>query len=177
MPSLEDFDVSVFFDENLREVPNNPHEMALALKHLITEFERLEPKGEERIKQLGQIGSYARILKQFEIAEAAINEALNLCKSNGDAPREVVNLIRLAHIYQWQGQYSESNRLFSLLLERTRSELEAFYLEDFVLQHTGKNYFEQQRYAEALELFERALEIRVAKGDESLIESTEVAIA
>jgi len=176
MKSLEKFNLSVRFDNNLREVPNSPADMMSAMRYLVRKLEREDLETRERIKHLGLIGSYARILHEFAIAEAAITEAIKLCDTQELVPNEVVNQIRLAHIYQWQGHYGESNRLFSTLLERTRTEPEVFYLEDFVLQHTGKNYFDQEKYGAALEFFEDALKLRLDKGDRELIQSTKHAI-
>ena len=47
---------------------------------------------------------------------------------------------------------------------------------DFAYQHAGKNKFDQGKYTEALNLFQKALEIRFIKNDRELIDSTQLAL-
>jgi hypothetical protein len=47
---------------------------------------------------------------------------------------------------------------------------------DFALQHYSKSLFDQDNYTEAERLFVHALQLRLAKGDDSLIASTRLAL-
>lgn len=106
-----------------------------------------------------QIGVAARMLGELELAERALTRALELKPST--AAR-----LRLAHVFQWQGRFAEAHAEFARCHETGE-------IRDFVHQHWGKCYFDEGRYAEALEHFHAALKLRT---DPALIESTRVAI-
>ena len=55
--------------------------------------------------------------------------------------------------------------------------VEAPELEDFALQHLGKCLVDAGRAAEGVEQLERALALRLRKGDPALIASTAEALA
>lgn len=165
------FDTSTHFDENLRDVPNNPDEMRQALATLKGQVEHLSDPV-EKIRVLGQIGSYARLLHDFETAKTALREAIGLSQNHLRA--KLTNQIRLAHVYQWEGNFAVSNGLFSVILDTCQRHLPE--LLDFAYQHAGKNQFDQQHYVQAAELFERALQIRLEKGESELIDSSWIAL-
>lgn len=108
-----------------------------------------------------QLGVAARVLGELELAERALTTALALRPST--AAR-----LRLAHVFHWQGRFDEAHAEFARCAESGE-------LADFVHQHWGKCYFDEGRYAEALEHFRAALALREG-GDPALIESTRVAI-
>ncbi len=108
-----------------------------------------------------QIGVAARMLGELELAERALTKAFELRPST--AAR-----LRLAHVFQWQGRFAEAHAEF-------RRAYETGEIRDFVHQHWGKCYFDEQRYALAREHFAKALELREG-GDPALIESTRVAL-
>jgi tetratricopeptide (TPR) repeat protein len=67
--------------------------------------------------------------------------------------------------------------MFEDAIATCQHEPEVANVLDFPYQHYGKCKFDQQRYADALQLFEQALELRRSKGDQELIDSTQLAIA
>ncbi|HEX8865906.1 MAG TPA: tetratricopeptide repeat protein [Lentzea sp.] len=108
-----------------------------------------------------QIGVAARMLGELDLAERALTAALGLRPSTSAR-------LRLAHVFQWQGRFAEAHALFAACLATGE-------IPDFVHQHWGKCYFDEGRYAEAREHFQRALELREG-GDPALVESTRVAL-
>ena len=161
----------------LRDIPCDPEglklyvaELNLTLKNSIT--------ANEQVKILGEMGVHLRSLNELELAKNKLNQALKIIENNKLGIKlEIQQKIRLAHVLQWQGLFSESNALFEKILAVCRFNEEAEVYLDFALQHSGKNLFEQQKYSEALKQFEEAMAIRVnrnALADQ--IESTRLAI-
>ena len=170
------YNVDYTFDENLREVPDNADEMAAAVDYLNKVLiQEQDPR--ESLSILGLLGGLCRILGQLEEAEAHISNALAVANSLRDNRARVVNLIRLAHIYQWGGDTVGAEKLLNqVIIACGRRKALAKYI-DFAYQHLGKSKFDQGDYEAAADLFQRALTIRENKDDKHLIASTEYAIA
>jgi tetratricopeptide (TPR) repeat protein len=83
--------------------------------------------------------------------------------------------IRLGHVLQWQGRFADAEQLFEAAIASADSlaaasppgspeHAAATAMTAFGRQHFGKSRFDEGRDAEALGLFEQALEIRLANG-------------
>jgi len=72
--------------------------------------------------------------------------------------------------------FAASDRAYAVLIGRAEREEVLVGLLDTVLQHAGKNAFDQARYDEARSLFERALVLRESKGELDLTVSTRQAL-
>ncbi|MEC4813432.1 MAG: tetratricopeptide repeat protein [Scytonema sp. PMC 1069.18] len=170
------FDVSYHFNSNLYDVPNKPLQVQKAVEWLQSQLTNNANDTHKKIEILGLIGVYSRMLRDFSTARHALSSAIELSESIGSLPHKTVNLIRLAHVYQWQKQFSLSETLFEEVFAycSNYSELEPYI--DFAYQHFGKCKFDQAQYKEAQYCFEKALEIRKSKGDHFLIESTQLAL-
>ena len=171
------FDLSYHYDDDLQDVPNNPGEMRQAIDFWQAQLDQPGLEIFQRIKLLGRIGGYARTLRDLDRAEQALTTALKLSKAIESRRLAATNSIKLAHVYQWQQRYIESETMFEAAIALCKNNLEAAPYLDFAYQHFGKCKFDQQKYVEALQCFEQALDIRVKKGDPELIASTELAIA
>ena len=170
------YNISYTFDQNLRDVPDSPGDMARAVEYLGAKLKSGELSVRDQARLLGQMGVLCRMLLRLEEAEHYCERTVTICCQLGDARCEVVNRIRLAHVYQWQRRFDESDRLFLWALELCERDPNVADYLDFVRQHYGKSLFDQGRYVEAMEMFERALEIREKKGDAALVESSRVAL-
>lgn len=170
------FDVSFHFDDNLHEVPSSPASMRQAVKFLQSQLELNAFDTRKQIYLNGLIGSYARILRDFSTASVALTSALELCDSINDKSLKVINLIRLAHLYQWQQQYALSETLFEDAIAQCTNNPELESYLDFAYQHIGKCKFDQAQYEQAQFYFEKALELRKFKNNQSLIDSTQLAL-
>lgn len=164
------------FDDDLRDVPDQPDDLRRALPWLAEAAADPTRADRDRARLYGMLGVYARMLHEYATAHAALAQALRLAEQLADSRLQLVNRIRLAHVYQWQGAFEQSNALFAAALaDCTADPALAAYL-DFAHQHAGKNAFDQGRYAEAAQHFERALALRLQRGDPALIASTEHAL-
>ena len=171
------FDVSYHFDDQLRDVPNAPGEMAQAVAWLQDQLAHADLPPRRRMQMAGQLGVYARMLGDFPAAHAALDEALGLADSLNDAGARLANEIRLAHVYQWERDFAASDARFAAVLARVAADPALARYRDFACQHAGKNCFDQGRYAEARDFFQAALAIRMDQGDPALIHSTQLALA
>lgn len=171
-----DFEENFYFDENLRECPKDPKKV----KNYIVSVEKkiLEDETQEDVvRHLGEIGALYRSLGELRFAEKNLEQAIEIIKANQLSPRfYLINAARLAHVWQWQKRFDESTPLFESLVAMCEEDEQLLGLRGTIYQHAGKNLFDQGRYGEALEFFEKAMELRRASDDLGLIESTQFAI-
>ncbi len=165
------------WDENLRDIPVNPS----SLRELVSELESeltVVSEPDQRARILGEIGTYLRSLGELDRAEQKLREALEVVRINNlGLQREVQQKIRLGHVLQWQKRFSESDLMFEGVLETCRNCGDAAAYLAFALQHAGKNYFDQQIFDRALQLFKEALALRrLENAPSDQIISTETAI-
>lgn len=134
---------------------------------------------EKKTSILGQIGVWLRILGDLESAESSLRQALQIVESGQLGINwEIQQKLRLAHVLQWKGLFDQSNTLFAEAIDKCRTIPEANIYLSFALQHAGKNLFDQNRFQEALEMFNEALKIRkVIAAPINQTQSTELAIA
>lgn len=171
------FNMDFYYAEDLREVPKNPEEMRRGIEQLKDSLEK-EDDELKRASLMSQIGSYARIFGDLDLAENMYNDALSVIENKGKVHHVLAIKLRLAIVYQWKKEYSKADNIFSKSIkhiEKTRDENVQKYL-DFACQHYAKSLFEQGLYQRALDHLIRALELRLEKGDMSLVESTQKAI-
>jgi tetratricopeptide (TPR) repeat protein len=168
------YDLTYHFDRNLRDVPNNRGDMRQAIEDYQVQLNSLDTAA--RLRLMGAIGTYQRILCRLDDARDTLEQTVQLAEQLNDRQAHFVNRLRLAHTYQWRGEFETSNRLFAELIAEAERDPALDPYRHFVYQHAAKNHFDQAQYGQALELFERALAIREGKGEQSLIDSTEWAI-
>ncbi len=90
-----------------------------------------------------------------------------------DIPKDPEGL----HVLQWKKDFKGSGEFFKEVLQICRSNGDAEEYLDFALQYAGKNLFDQNKYSEALILFEETLIIRQhKKSPQDQIDSTLLAI-
>lgn len=159
------------FDLNLHELLENPVDVD---QHINTLLKSIPTGSLMRSKALGEIGVFLRMRRHLDESQKYLEEAVTLSKLCNDNGRLLsVQKIRLAHVYQWQKKFELSNAIFEKFMQSDEQSI-----IDFIWQHAGKNYFDQNRYSEALDAFEKALIFRRAKNSPTdQVESTEFAIA
>lgn len=157
--------------DTLREIPNDPEAMRYALVHYQHKANQIALDIHEQIEAMGMAGSLARILGELDLACTLLTHAVDMAETHRLNRMAFVNRIRLAHTYQWMQKFDQSTAMFNALL---KSPIEGYH--DFLLQHAGKNAYDQGDYSQALTHFREALSQREHKGNMELIESTRTAI-
>lgn len=170
------YNVHYDFDANLRETPHDRSAMERGVAWLARQILNVSSDLHASARLKGMHGVYSRILGQLENAEESLKDAVALSQSVLDARLVYINELRLAHVYQWRGQFEQSTPMFEELLSRAEKDRHLGLLLDFAMQHAGKNAFDQGKYAEALSHFAGALALRRLKNDARLLHSTETAI-
>ncbi|HWB36304.1 MAG TPA: WG repeat-containing protein, partial [Rugosimonospora sp.] len=159
-----------FDPETLREIPDDPDRLR-EVRDLLTTKLNSFTDNPHRARLLSLRAVVSRILGDLPKALADAKLALAHAEATGELRRIAIAQARLAHVLQWRGEYEEADRLFALansseLPDRLRATMH---------QHAGKCAYDQGRYMEACNHFERALELRKEE-DPQLIAQTEMAL-
>lgn len=171
------FNVRYHFDLHERAVPDDPEQMGKGIAWLWARARDPRRTARERIHLAGLAGSCARVLHRLELAERLLNFALQLAIREQDERAIAANTIRYAQVLQSRRDFARSTALFGEALALVKASPAAADLADFVFQHLGKNALDQEQWAEAAGYFEQALSLRRMRGDRSLVESSERALA
>jgi tetratricopeptide (TPR) repeat protein len=172
---LKNSNSKTYFDSNLREQPESRTNFEEELKNLkfkITEAKDIPSK----IKLLGNIGNHQRVLGQLEESVVSLTEAIKLAQSIQDRKMELVQLIRLATAFHWQNKFNLAHDLFDKCFESIKNDLSLNEYLDFVYQHKGKCFFDENKFELALSYLYEAFLIRQKKDNIELIDSSLLAI-
>jgi predicted negative regulator of RcsB-dependent stress response len=159
-----------FDPDTLREVVDD--EAALIdLRESLTAKLNAQSGNAPRARLLSLRAVVSRVLGDLPKALADGKLALAHAEATGELRRIAIAQARLAHVLQWQGDFEEADRLFALansteLPDRLRATMN---------QHAGKCAYDQGRYIEACNHFEKALELRKDE-DPEMIAQTELAL-
>jgi HTH-type transcriptional regulator, pleiotropic regulator of extracellular virulence genes len=177
MAKLPDINEAIAFDENLREVPRWPERIAYAIRRGRKQLQQARDDENETqiLRTLGYLTDACRVSGELDAAVAYGHEAVERARAAGNRNAEVANLIRLAEAHKYRDEHAIAEPLFREALALTSDDARA--LRDFALQHLGKCLLEMGRYDEAITHLDEALTLRRTKQTESLIESTEQALA
>jgi WG containing repeat len=159
-----------FDPETLRETVDD-REGLEQVRDMLTEKLNAHSDNASRARLLSLRAVVSRILGDLQLAHADGKLALAHAEQTGELRRIAIAQARLAHVLQWQGEFEEADRFFALansteLPDRLRATMH---------QHAGKSAYDQGRYIEACNHFEKALELRKAE-DPEMIAYTELAL-
>jgi tetratricopeptide (TPR) repeat protein len=161
-----------FDPETLREVvdEDEAEELETVRDLLSAKLARIAENA-ARARLLSLRAVVSRILGELQKAHADGKLALAHAEATGELRRIAIAQARLAHVLQWRGEYEEADRLFALansteLPDRLRATMH---------QHAGKCAYDQDRYIEACNHFELAMELRKDE-DPELIEQMSLAL-
>ncbi|MCW6011025.1 WG repeat-containing protein [Micromonospora sp. CPCC 205371] len=159
-----------FHHETLRELVENPDELR-EIRDRLTEKVEAATDNRARARLLSLRAVVSRILGDLGKALSDAKMALTHAEATGELRRIAIAQARLAHVLQWRGDFAEADRLFA---EANSSELPD-RLRATMHEHAGRSCYDQGRYMEACNHFERALELRKVE-DPDLIARTELAL-
>ena len=124
-----------------------------------------------RARLLGLRSVVARVLGDVRAAHADAKMALVHAEATGQLRRIAIAKSRLANVLVQLDEHAEADQLFA---EANTNELPE-RLRAAIHHYAGKCAFAQNRYMEAIQHFEQALELR-RDGDPELVAATEVAL-
>lgn len=168
------FDMEYQFNSSLKEVPNNHEEFQKGLEFLHAEIQR--SSGLKKARLLSNLGTYQRIDDKLEESLNSLTQASELIQAYPDHRLKCVNDLRIAQTLQFKKNFVEAENQYNRLEKECRADAQLKDLLDFVLQHSGKCQFDQKDHDGAIARFSEAMELRISKGDEDLIRSTQFAL-
>jgi tetratricopeptide (TPR) repeat protein len=163
--------VRISFDPvTLHEQPDNVYELYRIRDSLTAKIDAAGDNA-SRARLLGLRAVIGRMVGDMRTAHADAKMALVHAEATGQLRRISVAQARLANVLVRLGQTAEADQLFTQansieLPDRLRATIH---------HYAGKCAFEQDRYIEACQHFEKALELR-KDGDPELVAATEVAL-
>ena len=160
------------YGDDLHDYPENPEHIQKFIESEIQNIEKLE--GDEKFKRISQLAVYYRLLRNFDKAHELFKLASSYFENNS-SKMEMVNFLRWSDVFRFEKRFHEAFDLLNKVGNIISTHLFADY-EDFYFQHLGKLHFDMADYIKALECFEKALSLRLCKGNPELIQSTEFAL-
>ncbi|MBW6436782.1 WG repeat-containing protein [Actinoplanes hulinensis] len=135
--------------------------------------DRLEYAERDNVRAglLGLRAVVSRVLGELDDALADGREAVRHAEASGELRPVSIAQARLAQVLQWRGEFAEADRLFA---QADSPELPARIRAE-ISELAGRSAFEQGRYLEAVNHFERALDVRRGE-DPELVERIELAL-
>jgi tetratricopeptide (TPR) repeat protein len=159
-----------FHHETLREIVEDADQLRAVRDRLTEKIDKARDNA-ARARLLSLRAVVSRILGDLGKAQADGKLALAHAEATGELRRIAIAQARLAHVLQWRGDFAEADRLFA---EANSPELPD-RLRATMHEHAGRSCYDQGRYIEACNHFERALDLRRVD-DPDLIARTEVAL-
>jgi hypothetical protein len=159
-----------FHHETLRELVDDPEELREVRDRLTEKLAEVDENA-PRARLLSLRAVVSRILGDLGKALTDAKMAVMHAEATGELRRIAIAQARLAHVLQWRGDFAEADRLFAVansseLPDRLRATMH---------EHAGRSCYDQGRYMEACNHFEKALELRRVE-DPELIARTELAL-
>jgi len=154
----------------LHELPDNIYELFRIRESLSSKIDGANDNP-SRARLLGLRAVVSRIVGDLRPALSDAKMALVHAEATGQLRRISVAQSRLANVLVRLGQLDEADRLFT---QANSPELPD-RLRAAIHHYAGKCAFEQDRYIEACQHFEKALELR-RDGDPELVAATEIAL-
>ncbi|MCP4913572.1 MAG: hypothetical protein GY909_10670 [Oligoflexia bacterium] len=173
------YNMNYDYGDLLREVPEDAESLRQGIEFLQDKIKESIGK-KEKLKLYSQLGFYQRLLGSYQESLQSFDEATHLVNELNennylDSQLDAIEIRRSVTLL-WMGKISQAQSSLTKLQEKHEAMKDSKYL-DFIYQHYGKLKFEQKQFKTALDLFLKALEIRIVKGNIELISSTELAIA
>lgn len=163
----------IFFDSNdcLREKCSNEDLLKEIIRKFKIEIDALtEVSITDKTFLYGNIGNLYRIAGKQYMAIESLQKAIRL-----GGNKQINNVIRLGEALKYDGQHEKALIKFDEAIKLSTSHSSSALL-DFAFQHKGKCLLEMGQLSSALDYFQKAMKIRMEKGDQSLIDSTQKAI-
>ncbi|MFJ5770498.1 hypothetical protein [Psychrobacillus sp. NPDC093180] len=164
----------IYFDNNhyLRDKCSNENLLREVIKKFEDRIDSLTARAvelnSEKIFLYGNIGNLYRIVGKTNLAIESLQIAITLGES-----KQINNVIRLGEALKYDGQHEQALNKFDEAIELCVNNTTFL---DFAFQHKGKCLLELGQTSLAADYFRKAMQIRLIKGDQSLIDSTQKAI-
>lgn len=180
---INDYNLSYTYDDDLNELPEEPSDLN-AYADILISHSRLEMEKSEsernwlQISQgLGMAGSLRKMTGKFEDAESLLGYSLNIITLKRlPLTSYVQQSIRLCDVWKRSGSNEKAIRGLSKIIDLCAKDESLHYYLDVAIQHLGKVQYSTGNIETALQFFQKALDLRIKKKDQDLIDSSQTAI-
>ncbi|WP_157751783.1 WG repeat-containing protein [Actinoplanes derwentensis] len=160
----------VFDPRTLRETVGEPERLGDLADRLSDRLEFAE-RDNVRAGLLSLRAAVSRVLGELDDALADGREGLRHAEASGEFRTVAIAQARLAHVLHWRGEFDEADRLYA----RAESVELPSAVRAEISELAGRSVFDQGRLLEAVNHFERALDVRQGE-DPELVERIELAL-
>jgi len=164
--------LKTYFKDDLHDYLENPEATEAFVKVEKQEIKKLS--GDEKYKRLSRLAVFQRLLGHLSEAHEMFKQAGEHFEKN-HTQMQMINYLRWADAFRFEKRFAEAETILQKAEEILKGDNFTNY-EDFYFQHLGKLFFDKDDFKSALSCFEKALQLRIKKGDRELIASTEFAI-
>ncbi len=169
------FKLTHSFDQNLREVPDEPDQFDKAIDHLLDQL-KANNQGLALAIIHSKLGSLLRVRGRHDESLSHHLKAEELLGLLNEPRLRMINNIRSASAFQFLGSFSRAKGILEKCILEIGEDKALCDLLDFAHQHLGKIYFDLGDFSKAKLHLETALNIRLHKKDEHLIRSSQFAL-
>lgn len=180
---INDYNLSYTYDDDLNELPEEPSDLNayadVLISHSRLEMEKSESERNwlQISKGLGMAGSLRKMTGQYGDAESLLEYSLNIIALKGLPPTYYVQQsIRLCDVWKRSGSYEKAINGLSGIIDLCAKDESLHDYLDVALQHLGKAQYSVGNIEAALQSFQKALDLRIKKKDQDLIDSSQTAI-
>ena len=147
-------------DQEMREIPTDAGHLNRFIEyHRRRLYEVYDPV--RFVRSVGKLGSYLRIANKLDDAEKVLQKAMDLIEDHDlGVTLQVRVKLQIARVLQWRRDFKGSSEALSELLKICERDPKARGYLDFVWHQAGKNFYEQERFVDALRAFETAMNLR-----------------
>jgi tetratricopeptide (TPR) repeat protein len=164
--------------ETLREVVSDPDVFWPRIAQLRRWIDR-QPPAEEEMSARCELVVLLRMLGDLDSSLDEARTAVERAAVLGGRDDVLEARLRLAHTYQWRGEFIDSTLMFIELLQEANTMSAAY--DSAIHEQAGKNYYEQGLWSDAYEQFQIAMEIEMTIPERTYraesVETLEMAIA
>ncbi|MFI0941133.1 tetratricopeptide repeat protein [Streptomyces sp. NPDC021020] len=154
-------------------VPTDRAELTAAVDRLREEVST--GPAPDRVRDLTRwIGIAQMSLGDYGQARAFLRQSLGLAITSGNVRAVVATELNLGDAHRYANDAGAAERFYRSALHTARSRCPE--LLDFALQHFGKHLMERGDLTGARVYLEEALQLRIAKGNTELVDSTQAAL-
>jgi tetratricopeptide (TPR) repeat protein len=178
--SSDKFNLNYKHNADMKAVPDDRNSMQAYVDFLLERVTKVKLDSENlraMVKIYGEIGTYANILGNYDLAEQYLKKALTLIDEKKLGILSwATNTIRYGDTLRFKKDLLGAETAYRSVLEMAGRFPELKDLEDFAWQHLGKLKITEGDLKIAQDYLSKARALREKKGIKELIDSTDIAL-
>lgn len=164
---MGDYNMNFVYDNDLREVPEDPESMGEGFAALLEAAEKEEDEVKKAVIE-SKAAMYARVLGLHEDSENLFVDAIKILKAHEMSKQATELRTRLAVTHLMMGKEEEANKIFDQIVEKAVTnpkDENLSKLKAICLMAQGRSKFWNNQLPGAIRCFKEAAEIKLNLGD------------